>query len=248
MFIMSLLLEQTVGQLVAKNPNRAKVFEKYRIDYCCGGKIPLSEACARKNLDLAVVLDDLAVVDVLDPVPVMEWSVAPLADLIGHIVSRHHGYLREELPRISALSARVAKVHGHHAPETIELNEVILSFCSELESHMMKEEQILFPWIEKQEAGQLTGEELSATVASPIRCMEEEHDEAGKALEKFRELTHGFQPPSDACNTWRVLYASLETLEEDMHVHVHKENSILFPRALQLESESKKSSVQRVHL
>lgn len=233
---MPVLNEQTVGQLVAENPERARVFEKYRIDYCCGGKLSLSEACGRKGADLEAVVEALATVDAVSPSVGTDWTTAPLAELADHIVATHHAYLETELPRLSALAARVAKVHGDHAPETVRLQAIFEEFKAELTEHAMKEEQILFPWIKGLEQGGVAPVMAGATVASPIACMEKEHDNAGAALEQMRALTNGFCPPMDACNTWRVLYASLDALEQDMHVHVHKENSILFPRAIALEA------------
>lgn len=233
---MSITIEKTVGQLVAENPARARVFEKHRIDYCCAGKVPLSQACTKKGVDHDVIVQELAEVDATVPPAEKDWTVAPLGELADHIVSTHHAYLNMELPRLDAMSARVAEVHGDRAPETVEVYKVFVEFRRELEDHAMKEEQILFPWIKRMEGGADSASPFPmATVKSPIRCMEDEHEAAGAALEKFRELTNNYQPPMDACNTWRVLYASLETLEQDMHVHIHKENSILFPRAIELE-------------
>lgn len=233
---MPVLIEQSVGQLVAENPERARVFEKYRIDYCCGGKLSLSEACGRKGANLDAVVEALATVDAVSPSVGTDWTTSPLAALVDHIVATHHAYLETELPRLSGLAARVAKVHGDHAPETVRLQAIFEEFKAELTDHAMKEEAILFPWIRSMERGGVAPMLAGATVVSPIHCMETEHEHAGAALEAMRTLTNDFCPPMDACNTWRVLYASLEALEQDMHVHVHKENSILFPRAIALEA------------
>lgn len=234
---MSVLIEQTVGQLVAENPDRARVFEKHRIDYCCGGKIPLSEACERRKVNLDEVVKELAQVDASSNGSERDWTVAPLAELCDNIVNTHHAFLRDELPRLEGLAARVAKVHGDRAPYMVELHEIFLTFRQELEQHAMKEEQVLFPWIKKMEADGAQSAPFGASVENPIRCMEHEHDDAGAALDKFRELTSDYTPPEDACNTWQVLYSSLDALERDMYTHVHKENSILFPRALDLERQ-----------
>lgn len=233
---MAMVIEKTIGELVAENPERARVFEKYRIDYCCGGKLSLAEACSRKGADPAAVAEALEALDAVASPTGTDWASAPLASLADHIVETHHGYLAAELPRLSAMAARVAKVHGEHAPETIQLAAVFEEFKAEMIDHARKEESILFPWIRSLEQGIVAPMLAGATVASPIHCMEKEHEQAGAALEEMRRLSNGFQPPMDACNTWRVLYASLEALEEDMHIHVHKENSILFPRAIALES------------
>ncbi len=232
---MTLTTDQTVGSIVADNPARARVFEKHRIDYCCGGKLPLAEACERRRVDIDTIVSEIEAID-RDGRNGVEgnWATALLGDLADHIVATHHAYLAEELPRIETMTARVSKVHGDHAPEVSVLHEVFQVFRRELEEHAAKEEQVLFPWIKRLEAGEQGP--FDATIASPIHCMEHEHDDAGAALERFRKLTNGFEPPEGACNTWRVLYASLAVLEQDMHIHVHKENSILFPRALALEA------------
>lgn len=234
---MKITLEQTVGQIVAGNPATARVFERHRIDYCCQGKVPLSVACERRGLSHRDILEELAVCALVTPADRQkDWTAAPLPELVSHIVDTHHAYLREELPRIQALADRVAKVHGDHAPEVLAIQATFFGLREELESHMEKEEHILFPWVDRLHGGQLTPLGPQATVANPIQCMEKEHEDAGKALEELRRLSNDFKPPMDACNTWRVLYTSLRALEKDMHIHVHKENSILFPRALQLEN------------
>jgi regulator of cell morphogenesis and NO signaling len=244
---MTLTNDQSVGSIVAENPDRARVFEKHRIDYCCGGKLPLTEACERRRVDLDTIISEIAAVDDAGRNGAEgDWTMAPLGELADHIVTKHHAYLAEELPRLETMSARVAKVHGDHAPEVKTLHEVFLNFRRELEEHAMKEEQVLFPWIKRMEAGEQGP--FNASVANPIRCMEHEHDNAGAALERFRELTNGFEPPEGACNTWRVLYATLAVLEQDMHIHIHKENSILFPRALALEALLQEEPARRVHL
>ncbi|MCC6547843.1 iron-sulfur cluster repair di-iron protein [Candidatus Sumerlaeota bacterium] len=237
---MSAILEKTVGQLVAESPARARVFEKHRIDYCCAGKIPLADACKRRNVDFDTVVRELEACDATEPVSnEPDWTKAPLSQLADHIVETHHQYLKDELPRLDAMTARVAKVHGDHAPEVVQIRSVFVEFRREFEEHAEKEEQILFPWIKRVESsGRANAPFPGATMANPIRCMEHEHESAGQALEQFRKLSNDYQPPMDACNTWRVLYASLETLEQDMHVHIHKENSILFPRSLALEQQS----------
>lgn len=232
----TLSIQTTVGQLVAERPSRARVFEELKIDYCCGGKLPLAEACQRKGLNAEEVLARLAASDAANGEKLgTDWVRAPLGELVDHIVGTHHAYLREELPRLDRLTDRVAQVHGHEHPEVVKIRNVFLHMRPELENHMMKEEHILFPWVKAMEQGDNVPFLPAASVASPIQCMVAEHDDAGAALEQFRELSGGYNPPDGACNTWRVLYAALEYLEADMHQHVHKENNILFPRALELE-------------
>ncbi|MDK2972780.1 MAG: regulator of cell morphosis and signaling [Candidatus Sumerlaeota bacterium] len=233
--------QQTVGALVAEHSPRAKVFENHRIDYCCGGKLPLEEACQRRGVELQTVLEELAECDArANSTGSADWTTAPLNALIDNIVTTHHAYLTEELPRIAMLLEKAARVHGTNNPELVEMQGIFGEFRAELEEHALKEERILFPWIRLIESGR-TNDAFApgASIAQPIHCMETEHDDAGNALEKFRELSNGYVPPDHACNTWRVLYASLAALEADMHVHVHKENSILFPRAIEAEARTR---------
>lgn len=228
----------TVGELVAQRPRRSKVFEQYGIDYCCGGKKPLTLACAEKAVDFDSVARDLANTDAQprDPSEV-DWTKASLTDLADHIVEKHHEYLREALPRISGLTAKVAEVHGGRRPELREVKYVFDGLRAELETHMMKEEQILFPMLRQLESPNPVPEFHCGTVQNPIRVMEHEHDSAGMALARLNKLTEGYVPPEDACGTYRAMLDALAELEEDLHVHIHKENEILFPRGAALEEQ-----------
>ena len=156
--------------------------------------------------------------------------------MCDHIEATHHALLRQELPRLKGLIDKVAAAHGDSHPELGELRQVFAALQAELEPHMFKEEQILFPAIRQLEQAAQQPNFPFGTVANPIRMMEHEHDTAGSALAKIRELTHHFQPPDDACNTYRVMLEALHALEQDMHQHIHKENNILFPRSQQLEA------------
>jgi regulator of cell morphogenesis and NO signaling len=226
----------TVGEWVVERPSRSRVFERLGIDYCCGGKQPLAEAARNKGLDVNEVMDTLiqegnAETDAGGP----DWSQADLTELADHIVATHHAYLNSELPRLQAIVEKVANVHGGNHPEMQDIREVFGGLKAELESHMAKEEQVLFPMVRELE--QATGRPSfqCGSIANPIRMMELEHDGAGGALESLRQLTNGYSTPADACNTWRAMADGLRQLEEDLHVHIHKENNILFPRALRLE-------------
>lgn len=231
------LTAKTVGELVAERPARARVFESYGIDYCCGGKRLLLEACATQGVDAAVVLAALAVADQEPRVERRDWTQAPLSELATHIVETHHAYLRTELPRLSGLFERVVRAHAARHPEVSAAAGVFEALREELEQHMNKEEQILFPIIDRLEAGLATAADHCGSVDNPIRQMEHEHDEAGVALSKLRALTGDYVPPADACNTYRALLDSLERFERDMHTHIHKENNILFPRAAAVERQ-----------
>lgn len=227
----------TVAQWVSKFPQTSRLFEQLRIDYCCGGGIPLAEACKRLKLDANAIvaqLKDLA----SDPQhkSSQNWQTADLSDLCDHIQQTHHAYLREELPRLSALVDKVANAHGVKHPKLQKLKHAFAELRAEMEPHMFKEEQILFPAIREMEKAASRPSFPFGTVADPIRMMEHEHDNAGNALTLIRELTDEFAPPTDACNTYRVMLDSLHQLERDLHQHIHKENNILFPRAQTLES------------
>lgn len=233
-------IDTTVGELVTQRPSRSRVFEQLGIDYCCGGKKPLSQACAAKGLDANTVLTTLLAAEENTSATEQNWAQASPSALADHIEQTHHAYLKQELPRLEAMVRKVAAVHGNHYPWLLELDGIYVGFAAEMHSHMMKEEQILFPLIRSMEAGEsLNPAGCGPGVAAPIEVMEHEHDHAGSDLEKMKELSNGFTPPMDACNTFRAMLDGLKALEADTHRHVHKENSILFPAALKLEREHK---------
>lgn len=225
----------TVGQLVAQRPARARVFERYGIDYCCGGQTPLETACAAKGLDADQLLHEL---DALEAGAAEEtdWTSATMGELIDHIVGTHHAYLQGQLPRLLAMAGKVVDVHGERHPELDEVRTVFEELAGELTSHLAKEEQILFPMIKELETAASAPCFHCGTVKNPIRVMEHEHDQAGHALARLRRLTNDYTPPTDACNTYRTLLAGLAELEADLHQHIHKENNILFPRAAAAET------------
>ena len=227
----------TVGQLVAQRPARARVFEQFGIDYCCGGKRPLDEACSAGGIDAAVVVNALHAADAAaSPHEELDWTRAPLTQLIAHILDTHHAYLRRELPRLRPLADKVRAVHAASHPELAEVQEVLDALQAELEMHMLKEEQILFPLIQAMESDGRAATSHCGSVQNPIRVMEYEHDSAGAALLRLRKLTGGYTPPADACHSYRALLSGLAELEADLHRHIHKENNILFPRAVELEA------------
>lgn len=227
----------TVGHLVAERPSRSRVFERWGLDYCCGGKKPLDQACAEKSIDLHAVLRDLLENDTRTPPGAeTDWLSAPLADLADHIIETHHAYLRQALPRLSELTHRVRDAHSEKHPELVELAATFMDLRYEMENHMMKEEIILFPLIKTLEAADSLPPLHCGSVNNPIRVMEMEHDDAATALTKMRALTGDYTPPADACNTYLAMLDALEELEADLHQHIHKENNILFPRAAALEA------------
>ncbi|MBN8710437.1 MAG: iron-sulfur cluster repair di-iron protein [Verrucomicrobia bacterium] len=221
---------RTVGELVAERPGRSRIFQSFQIDFCCQGGRTLTEACQRKGVSLESVIEQIEAEQVAVVESGENPAQLPPAELISYIVEKHHSFLRRELPRLHAMAHRVAQVHGPHTPSLLQVSDVFTGLFQELDSHMMKEEQILFPAIL---AMNQSGEAM-LPLDGPIACMIHEHDDAGEALRRLRELTHGYQPPADACNTYRALFDGLKDLEEDLHRHIHLENSVLFPAAEQM--------------
>jgi len=221
------MLDRTVGELVAERPGRSRVFESFSIDFCCQGARTLREACERKGIAADAVVEQLEAEMSDKAAPKQNPATLPPHELVGYIVTTHHTYLWQELPRLHAMSERVAQVHGGHTPTLVEVFHVFCGLEEELCSHMMKEEQILFPVIIEMSMGQRG----PVPVDGPIACMLQEHDSAATALTRLRQLTNGYVPPPDACNTYRALFAGLHDLEEDLHRHIHLENAVLFPRA-----------------
>jgi regulator of cell morphogenesis and NO signaling len=215
----------TIAELVVEVPARARVFERLGLDYCCGGKRTLADACRERGLDPAAVaaeLDSIA----LGP-DASDWTRRTVAELVDHIVDRHHAYLRRELPRLSELVARSERAHGADHPELAEIRATFERLRSELEHHLADEESSLFPAC-RQSADRAT------FVATPelLEHLEHEHAAAGTMLERLSQLTDGYDTSRAACNTHRAAIDGLRELELDMHEHVHEENNILFPRVL----------------
>jgi regulator of cell morphogenesis and NO signaling len=223
------LLSRPIGRLVAERPARAGIFESLGIDYCCGGRRRLDDACRAAGADPAAVAARLASEPSESADAGSKVELLPLPALCDHIEAAHHAWLRRELPHLSERMSKVVERHGGRDPRLVELYHVLAAFRAELEDHMMKEERVLFPAIRRMAGGDA---ESDRSVAAPIAVMEAEHDAAGAALVRMRQLTNGFNPPASACLTHRALLAGLAELEADMHRHVHLENNVLFPRAL----------------
>jgi regulator of cell morphogenesis and NO signaling len=229
-----------VADIATVNPATIKVFQRHGIDFCCGGKRPLSEVCEEKHMTFTELRSALEGAD--GERPDLPAADAPLTEIVRFIVDHFHAGLREELPRLGQMAAKVLSVHGARHPEVLpELEATFRALREELEMHMMKEERILFPYIERLEEMSARGGALPASpfgsIEAPIGAMEHDHDDAGRALARMRKLTGGYVPPEGACNTFRGLYHGLEEFEKGMHEHVHLENNILFPRATRLERE-----------
>jgi len=233
-----LMPEIAVGQLVAERPRRARLFDRLGIDYCCGGRAPLARACAEKRLDVEDVLRQLAALDIEDAgVDQYDYAFPTTASaLADHIVHVHHGYLRRELPRLADLIDAVARAHANRHPELRAVHDVFTSLKQELELHMLKEENVLFPIIAQLETATVLPRFACGSVSNPIQIMEHEHGDAGAALARMRELTDDYRAPSDACSSYQALLSGLADLEIDLRRHIHKENEILFPLALATET------------
>ena len=232
--------ETPIGEIVSGDYRAAAVFQRYGIDFCCGGGRTVEDACRTRSLDAAAVLGDVARECAIKDATAPQYATWEPSALVAHIVSTHHAYVRKALPAIAAYTQKLAKVHGPNHPELLQVERLFAGVAAEMTSHMMKEERILFPFIvELQEAAERGGPAPFipfGTVANPIHMMEEEHESAGDALARIRELTGGYSVPEDDCTTYRVGLQELEAFEQDLHAHVHLENNILFPKALKLEA------------
>ncbi|MBN9614962.1 MAG: iron-sulfur cluster repair di-iron protein [Acidobacteriales bacterium 59-55] len=239
--------ETSVRDIAVGYPSAIPEFERIGIDYCCHGQHTLAEACTKRNIELAPVLEKLASYQQRSVKPVeTEWLHAPLKELSEYIVKKHHAYTREQLKLIDDLMAKVEQRHGAEHVEVFQLGKAVAVFGSELRHHTECEETNLFPYISA--LGTEQQPELPApakgSVKMPITRMMADHDQTGEELQTIRTLTNNYTPPADACPTWRALYRAIEELESDLHQHIHLENNILFPRALkQAEVEAQKTSV-----
>lgn len=238
--------EETIGELVAKDYRKAQVFKKMGIDFCCGGKKTLTEVCNKKGIDIHQVEAELASLDQTSGSPAHNFQNWDLDFLCDYIINTHHRYVRENIPFLSEISQKVARVHGDRHPELVKVAEVFAAIASDLSMHLMKEENILFPYIKEMVLAQKTKMPLPEShfgqVANPITVMEQEHEGAGEDLSEIRELTSNYALPADACTSYRILFQKLEEFENDLHQHVHLENNILFPKAIELENQLKQNA------
>lgn len=230
--------ELFVNQIVKEDYRTASVFKRHGIDFCCGGKMTLTDACKLRNANLAVVKAELA--QAVETLPVTDdfdsWSLDRLAN---YIIEVHHTYIKETIPQLVQYATRIDLVHGKRNPELTSLKNHVDQLAEELLSHMRKEEMILFPMVidlvQAPEEEATTFNSRFGALQSAVRVMEAEHDDAGSLMQQIREETNNFTPPSNACNTWRVTYGMLGEFESDLFQHIHLENNILFPKALAME-------------
>jgi regulator of cell morphogenesis and NO signaling len=239
---MPLAATKTVGEIAAEMPSATREFEKLGIDYCCGGNRTLVQACSEANISVDETLARLEKSLASSATEAgQDWQNLLLADLIGHITATHHVFVREESARIQALAAKVVGVHGKNHPELTQVQQIFAALAEELRVHLMKEEQMLFPYISLMEESFLAGDPIPpatfGTVANPVRMMTQEHDDAAYALRSLRATTGNYTLPEDACISYRTLYQALQDFEADLHQHIHLENNVLFPRAVAMEGK-----------
>lgn len=229
---------RTVGDYVAEDYRTAVVFEKYGIDFCCGGKVLLSTACEARGVNPVALLDEIGT---LKSVPLERsqnfaaWGLPFLAD---YIVETHHGYLNENTKQIAIYAHKIAEVHGGRHPEVIQIAGIFDRIAADMAAHLREEEEVLFPAIKRIDAARKAGATPEpadlATLNASLAKLHEEHDAIGEAVHSIRDLSGGYAIPADVCPTFEVTYRKLKEFEDDLHKHVHLENNILFPKAARL--------------
>lgn len=242
---MNLTQDKIIGDLVAEDYRAASVFGNYGIDFCCQGNRTINDACLKKGIDSSKVVKDLNEVLSVQSSGSIDYRSWPLDLLADYVEKKHHRYVEERIPVLKQYLDKICKVHGKHHPELFKINELFNESAGELTKHMKKEELVLFPFIRKMVAHKANGTEMIApsfgTVENPVEMMMHEHTAEGERFRQIEELTSGYNPPADACNTYRVSFAFLKEFEEDLHLHIHIENNILFPKSIELEKELRAS-------
>ncbi len=223
----------TLADIVTAHPSLARELERRDLDYCCGGATTLAEACSANGLDVATVLVELSAA--APGSSTESWSTMGPVQLVDHLEATHHGYLWAELPRLSALLDKVVSVHGERHPELAEIRSCYETIRADLEPHLTKEERVLFPMIRELADDAREPSFNGESVRGPISLMLSEHDTVGDLLRRLRGLADGYQPPADGCGSYQALFAGLEHLEADTHLHIHKENNLLFPAVVRYE-------------
>lgn len=238
---MNIQENQIIGELVAKDYRTASVFKKYGIDFCCQGNRTIDEACQKKNIDSKSVVNDLDAIIQAQGENTTDYKSWPLDLLADYIEKKHHRYVVEKTAEILPYLDKICRVHGDRHPELFEINEHFNKTAGELAMHMKKEELILFPFVRKLAQAKQEGSNVVAppfgTVQNPIEAMMQEHTNEGDRFRKIEELSNNYTPPQDACNTYGVTLGLLKEFEQDLHLHIHLENNILFPKAIELEKE-----------
>ncbi len=234
--------QMTIGAMVAKDYRAATVFEKFGIDFCCKGNRTLEEATEKKKINIDAVKAELESLLNSPNEESMDFNFWPLDLLADYIEKKHHRYVEERIPLLRQYLDKLCKVHGDVHPELFEINQLFSETAGELTAHMKKEELILFPYIRKmlkkfKDGSPLLDAPHFRTVKNPIKMMMDEHENEGERFEKIAKVSDNYNPPADACNTYRVTYALLDEFEKDLHKHIHLENNILFPKSIQHEEK-----------
>jgi len=235
------LKNKTIGSFVAEDFRTAAVFSKFNIDFCCKGNRTVTEVCEKQNIDADTLLQNVYDVLQSDSNGSIDFNSWPLDLLVDYIEKTHHRYVEEKSQVLVAFLDKLCKVHGANHPELFRINELFIGCAGELAQHMKKEELVLFPFVKRmvktKESDGVLSQPSFGTVSNPIAMMMHEHDNEGERFREIAALTNGYNPPADACTTYKVTFAMLKEFEEDLHKHIHLENNILFPKAVLLEQE-----------
>ncbi len=220
----------SIGEIVALDHRAASVFREAGIDFCCGGKKSIDQACTEKNIDPLEIRNKLKDLETFPNTSTHNFNEWDLVFLSDYIVNAHHKYVRKALPEILFYTQKIADVHGHNHSELNEVADLFSQISRELLQHMENEEKVLFPAIKEfQNSGSAEAKEI---IADEISRLSGEHEFAGGAMDKINEITGGYAVPQDGCNSYRLAFKLLNEFEDDLHIHVHLENNILFPKAL----------------
>ncbi len=233
--------QKEIGQYVADDFRTAAIFSKHKIDFCCNGNRTITEACDKKGIDSSQLIEEINQVLNSNTGESIDYKSWPIDLLAEYIEKKHHRYVEEKIPVLRQFLDKLCRVHGERHPELFKINELFTASAGELTSHMKREELVLFPFVKRMVKAKLENEAVQSpqfgTVENPIAMMMEEHDNEGQRFRDIAELSDNYNPPSDACNTYKVTYAMLEEFEKDLHLHIHLENNILFPEAIKLEAQ-----------
>ncbi|MEZ5022535.1 MAG: iron-sulfur cluster repair di-iron protein [Chitinophagales bacterium] len=235
------LIDKQIGQIVADDYRTASVFKNYGIDFCCNGNRSIQEACEKKGLAYDKIILELESVAINNSSDTTDYSTWPLDLLADYVEKKHHRYVENRIPELKAYLSKIRKVHGDRHPELIEIEEQFNASAGDLTMHMKKEEIMLFPYIRKMVTTPKNSKNGEAphfgTVKNPIQMMMHEHNVEGDRFRKISELSDNYNPPKDACNTYKVAFSMLKEFEDDLHLHIHLENNILFPKAIEMEQK-----------
>ncbi len=235
---MNITKESIIGDLVAHDYRTAAVFKKNKIDFCCNGNRSIEDACDKKKIESDGLIEQLQVATAQTGSSSIDFNSWPLDLLADYVEKTHHRYVDNKIPEIIPFLDKIVRVHGDRHPELLEIAQLFKESAGELSAHMKKEELVLFPYIRKMVAAKQKGESVSAhfgTVQNPIQNMMHEHDTEGERFRKISDLSNNYTPPADGCTTYKVTFSMLKEFEDDLHLHIHLENNILFPKSIELE-------------